>query len=226
VKYEVKTTFRGKRRVLFDCPSCAANLEAPLEEAGQKFPCPTCGHRLLTPGIDELVRLQQEEAAKLFQKELEEKTRRDEEAARLEAVKAAPEPPPRDEPPANAVDRHAGDTAGLAVSVDGEDCANCHRTIGALEKAFIWRDQVVCARCYETLREQYAPQALQYAGPPLARPARTAKPGDSAGFLIFSFVMLGLTVASECGGAPGASWVFGIIWILSILIRVMVNAAR
>lgn len=33
-----------------------------------------------------------------------------------------------------------------------EYCANCHREIGALETPHVFNDQVVCARCAETLR--------------------------------------------------------------------------
>ena len=32
-----------------------------------------------------------------------------------------------------------------------ETCANCHRLIGALEEAFVWKDNIVCRECYERL---------------------------------------------------------------------------
>ena len=32
-----------------------------------------------------------------------------------------------------------------------EACANCHRLIGALEEAFVWRDNIVCRECYGKL---------------------------------------------------------------------------
>ena len=32
-----------------------------------------------------------------------------------------------------------------------ETCANCHRLIGALEEAFVWKDNIVCSECYKKL---------------------------------------------------------------------------
>ena len=32
-----------------------------------------------------------------------------------------------------------------------ETCANCHRLIGALEEAFVWKDNIVCRECYDRL---------------------------------------------------------------------------
>ena len=32
-----------------------------------------------------------------------------------------------------------------------ETCANCHRTIGSLEEAYIWNEQIVCSECYQIL---------------------------------------------------------------------------
>lgn len=41
-------------RITFNCPTCGAELDSPLEEAGQSFPCPTCGRQFMTPGLEEL----------------------------------------------------------------------------------------------------------------------------------------------------------------------------
>jgi predicted RNA-binding Zn-ribbon protein involved in translation (DUF1610 family) len=60
--YTVTGKVGGKRIVKFECPACAAPIESPLEEAGQKFPCPSCGNKFVTPGVDEL--RQQQEAAR------------------------------------------------------------------------------------------------------------------------------------------------------------------
>ena len=32
-----------------------------------------------------------------------------------------------------------------------ESCANCHRMIGALEQAFVWKDNIVCSECHRRL---------------------------------------------------------------------------
>ena len=32
-------------------------------------------------------------------------------------------------------------------------CANCGRTIGTLEQAYKWNDNIVCASCYGVLRQ-------------------------------------------------------------------------
>lgn len=52
------------KKVSYNCPRCAAELESPLENAGQRFPCPTCGHELTVPGIEKLNRLRADEAKK------------------------------------------------------------------------------------------------------------------------------------------------------------------
>lgn len=45
-----------------------------------------------------------------------------------------------------------------------EKCENCGATIGKLEKACVWKDAVVCARCYGRLNESSkAPEV----GPPV-----------------------------------------------------------
>jgi uncharacterized Zn finger protein (UPF0148 family) len=61
--YTVKKGFKGKHKVAFNCPRCNFALESPLEEAGGRFPCPTCQRELTVPGVQELEKLRAEEAA-------------------------------------------------------------------------------------------------------------------------------------------------------------------
>ncbi len=66
--YKLKTGSRGKLKVAFNCERCGADLESPLEEAGERFPCPTCAHELIVPGAEDLQRLRAEEAVQCEQK--------------------------------------------------------------------------------------------------------------------------------------------------------------
>jgi predicted RNA-binding Zn-ribbon protein involved in translation (DUF1610 family) len=52
----------SKSIVKFTCPTCAAPLESPLEEACKRFPCPNCGKAFVTPGAQELKKLRTEQA--------------------------------------------------------------------------------------------------------------------------------------------------------------------
>ncbi len=52
--YTVKPNWKGKQTVSYECGHCNAPLESPLEDAGDTFPCPTCGGSVQTPGSDEL----------------------------------------------------------------------------------------------------------------------------------------------------------------------------
>jgi uncharacterized Zn finger protein (UPF0148 family) len=54
---------KGKRIIAFACPRCQSPLESPLEEAGQTFPCPTCGTHVTTPGLKEFREQQARETA-------------------------------------------------------------------------------------------------------------------------------------------------------------------
>jgi hypothetical protein len=45
---------KGRWTVSFACIRCHSQLESPLDEAGQTFPCPTCGSDVTTPGQKEL----------------------------------------------------------------------------------------------------------------------------------------------------------------------------
>lgn len=54
MKYEVTGKVGGKRIIKFECQLCRVPIDSPLEEAGQKFPCPSCSREFLTPGIAEL----------------------------------------------------------------------------------------------------------------------------------------------------------------------------
>src|SRR6185437_11312136 len=89
MKYTVSSTFSGKRRVKFECSSCSSPVESPLEEAGQKFPCPTCGMEFITPGIEERQR-QLDEIKRRELKEENEKRAKEVEASN-ERVRAATE---------------------------------------------------------------------------------------------------------------------------------------
>ena len=40
------------------------------------------------------------------------------------------------------------------MAVETETCANCDATIGRLETAHLWHDQVVCGKCIKILRSQ------------------------------------------------------------------------
>jgi len=46
-----KLTARGT--VHFPCPACAADLNAPLEEAGMQQHCPECGRPFAVPGVED-----------------------------------------------------------------------------------------------------------------------------------------------------------------------------
>lgn len=61
-EYTVHARRNGKYAVEYQCGQCAAPLASPLEEAGQKFPCPTCGATVQTPGIKERFRQLEQEA--------------------------------------------------------------------------------------------------------------------------------------------------------------------
>ena len=54
MEYQVTGKVGGKRIIKFNCPTCNIPIESPLKEAGQRFPCPSCGREFLTPGIEEL----------------------------------------------------------------------------------------------------------------------------------------------------------------------------
>jgi DNA-directed RNA polymerase subunit RPC12/RpoP len=83
VDYRVTGGPRG-RKVEFVCPRCTFALESPLEEAGNTYACPTCGHSVLVPGIDELRQFRLDEARKADTAAREEAKRRAQERDRLE----------------------------------------------------------------------------------------------------------------------------------------------
>jgi uncharacterized Zn finger protein (UPF0148 family) len=73
--YTVSAPKGGKRVVTYECVLCRSPLKSPLEEAGQTFPCPTCGANVQTPGATELEqqrevdrrqRAERDEAAKML----------------------------------------------------------------------------------------------------------------------------------------------------------------
>ncbi len=79
--YTVKSV-KGKRVVAFACPRCNFALESPLEEAGGRYPCPTCQHELIVPGVRELKKLRAEEATNAEEKSRMAAKRASEEQAR------------------------------------------------------------------------------------------------------------------------------------------------
>ena len=90
MEYRVTTTFRGKRKqVAFVCPTCRTDLQAPLEEAGQQFTCPTCGAASITPGARELEGIRLEEQARLKRHADEQKLQRDKTRIKRELREAA-----------------------------------------------------------------------------------------------------------------------------------------
>jgi hypothetical protein len=51
-----------------------------------------------------------------------------------------------------------------------ETCANCHRPIGDLETAHVWREHIVCGECLGRLRSS----EIGYASPAPSPPASSA----------------------------------------------------
>ena len=49
-----------------------------------------------------------------------------------------------------------------------ETCKNCCRTIGQLEQAHLWQEQVVCQECHGRLTLSPQPQQAQHIQPPQA----------------------------------------------------------
>ena len=72
MKYTINGS-AGQRQVTFACPRCRASLKSPLEEAGEVYPCPTCGSEFTTPGVDEL-RHERRVAVRLSDLEAKERT--------------------------------------------------------------------------------------------------------------------------------------------------------
>ncbi len=52
--YTVSRPLLGTPNIQFQCPNCHKEIEIPLPEAGQEFPCPHCGKTSITPDADEL----------------------------------------------------------------------------------------------------------------------------------------------------------------------------
>lgn len=50
MEYSVRDPMLGPPVVSYACASCGMALESPLEEAGTKQKCPTCGAPFVTPG--------------------------------------------------------------------------------------------------------------------------------------------------------------------------------
>ncbi len=129
MKYHVKATAGGKSTVSFECPHCQSGLTSPLEEAGQRFACPSCGGTIETPGVRELEKSKRELAAAQRQRELkleaererrehEQEQARAREAQRAERLAAAARAAEEAKQRAKAPDSHQprrGSPAGLHV---------------------------------------------------------------------------------------------------------------
>ena len=80
-----------------------------------------------------------------------------------------------------------------------ERCANCQRLIGALEEAFVWKDNIVCSECYKKLSAVDKPAARKEPAP--AQPAthvyvhQTGK--STSGFGVAALV-LGILACLTC----------------------------
>ncbi len=130
--YKIKEKTAEGVVVVHDCPSCDATLRSPIEEAGQRFPCPDCGEAVVTPGEKELAAYR------------ERRKRRRDAAAKLEQERQA----------RIAAERTAAELAHLgpaAQPVAAPTCSNCSRGLGRLEQNLVFRDVPVCAECYARL---------------------------------------------------------------------------
>jgi hypothetical protein len=61
--YRIEKSLLGKQTVRYQCPTCQGELLSPLEDAGKKELCPTCGAKLNVPGTAELVEYRRQQAA-------------------------------------------------------------------------------------------------------------------------------------------------------------------
>jgi DNA-directed RNA polymerase subunit RPC12/RpoP len=85
--HKVVKNLLGKHRVEYKCPHCSAELESPLEEAGQSFECPYCREKIRTPGTTELEQLRAAEAKQ--RTDAEERLRLAAEQAKLKQIERA-----------------------------------------------------------------------------------------------------------------------------------------
>jgi DNA-directed RNA polymerase subunit M/transcription elongation factor TFIIS len=151
MKYLIKGSISGKRKVEFHCPTCNAILVSPLEEAGQPFPCPTCGRKFTTPGVAEYrCQLDDAHAAAVANAKA---VARLEDAAQAEAAKQA------------AISGAAFEAAPASKSrrQAAANCDNCGGMIGKLETRLDWQGNVVCGDCFGRLNK--SPPAVSHVAP-------------------------------------------------------------
>jgi hypothetical protein len=94
-------------------------------------------------------------------------------------------------------------TSGVGTATDTlYSCANCQRTIGALEQPYQWGQHIVCSTCLPALR-----QAATQEPPPQSRPQRLQpqpKYNDVLYIprLSFLFIAIILTALTAAGSHP------------------------
>jgi hypothetical protein len=55
IKYAIQKTMLGGSKVIYQCPTCLADLESKLTEAGSDDKCPHCFNPFTVPGEKELI---------------------------------------------------------------------------------------------------------------------------------------------------------------------------
>ncbi|HEY8668545.1 MAG TPA: hypothetical protein VIL86_18000 [Tepidisphaeraceae bacterium] len=90
MKYQIKRNHAGKPlSVLYACKACNAELKSDSSEAGQSFPCPTCGVESVVPGKADNDLWEAEEAARRVEQAKREASARAEKAAHEERAQQA-----------------------------------------------------------------------------------------------------------------------------------------
>ena len=54
MEYVIKKSMTGRKRVVYDCPSCNTSLRSLFDNAGQSDYCPSCRATFIVPGYSEL----------------------------------------------------------------------------------------------------------------------------------------------------------------------------
>lgn len=92
MEYVVKKKLMSGERVHYKCPSCAGELESPLNDAGKPDTCPLCGKAFVVPGQRELENRRTEELNSQAQAQRQTKTRAKEmQHKRVESIRAKAE---------------------------------------------------------------------------------------------------------------------------------------
>lgn len=92
MEYSIHENFLGKRIVSYKCPTCGADLESPLSEAGSMQECPFCHAGFYSPGVDEKKAEDRQTALEKLAKENAALAKRQQQAQHVE-VRPAPRPP-------------------------------------------------------------------------------------------------------------------------------------